>query len=205
MRRELARSLLFALGTTTAWSACQQDPRLAPPGDSGVPGFASCATAGECVALVPGCCGTCGVPTLSDVVGVNSSREAAFKTTTCTDPNPACPKCAETPEPNLIAICQSDQCTPIDVRLDSISNCLTDDDCRIRYPECCESCEVQSDSVIAIAKRYEGLFVAEVCRPGQSCPLCEPAYPEGASAMCAENGHCRVVSVRADSSLTGGP
>ena len=194
---DLIRSVLFLLGTSPAWSGCQQDAKLAPPRDSGIPGFASCTTAGECVALVPGCCGVCGAPMLSDVVGVNSSQQAAFRAETCTDPDPACPKCAETREPNLVAICQSDQCTPIDVRLESISNCVTDDDCRLRYPECCESCDVQPGSLIAIAKRYEGLFAAEVCRPGQACPPCEPAYATGkarASATCADNGHCHVVT-----------
>lgn len=192
-RREFVRPLLFVLGAMAPWTGCQQEAKLGPPADSGLPGYASCNTSGECIALVQGCCGTCQAPTLSDVTGVNSSQQAAFRAATCTDPNPACPKCAQPREPNLIAICESDQCTPIDVRQDSISVCVTDDDCMLRYPECCESCEAQPDELIAIAKRDAGLYRAEVCAPGQACPPCEPAYPANASTRCAEDGHCRVV------------
>lgn len=162
-------------------------------GDAGTPTYAICSGPGECLALVPGCCGTCGAPTLADVVGVNSEALDDLKAQTCTDPHPTCPKCAQGIEPNLVAFCESKRCTALDIRLDTVSACDKDDDCILRYPECCERCSPDPFNLVAIAKAEAAHYQAEICKPSQACPACVPAYPAEFKAACGPDKHCKVV------------
>src|SRR5574341_860545 len=69
--------------------------------------YRACSGPGQCLALVPGCCGGCGAPALADVTGVNTDKQDEFRTATCGDPNPVCPAFPTMPEPNLVAFCEA--------------------------------------------------------------------------------------------------
>jgi len=179
--------------TPAAAPACGGATDVGPRTDAGTPNYATCNGSGECVALVPGCCGICGSPTLADVEGVNSDKRDDFTARTCTDPNPTCPKCAQATEPNLVAFCESNRCTALDIRLDAVSSCEKDDDCMLRYPECCERCSPEPFNLVAIAKAQASHYQGKVCDPSQGCPACVPAYPAGFNAACGTDKHCKVV------------
>ncbi len=186
-----AAAPLFALAS---WASCGGSTTINDQdGGAGASPWADCAGPGECVALTPGCCGVCGAPTLSDVVGVNEDELAAFHAATCTDPNPMCPECATAVEPNLVAFCKASRCAPIDIRNDAVSACTTDDDCMLRDPDCCEACAVAPFDLVAIAKDKADAYRSEVCRPAESCPACAPIYPTGYAAICGAAKHCAVV------------
>ena len=175
-----AAAPLFALAS---WASCGGSTTINDQdGGAGASPWADCAGPGECVALTPGCCGVCGAPTLSDVVGVNEDELAAFHAATCTDPNPLGPAGATAVEPNLVAFCKASRCAPIDIRNDAVSACTTDDDCMLRDPDCCEACAVAPFDLVAIAKDKADAYRSEVCRPAESCPACAPIYPTGYAA-----------------------
>jgi hypothetical protein len=154
--------------------------------------YAICDGPGQCVALVPGCCGGCGAPTLAEVTGVNSDKQDAFRAATCGDPHPVCPACPTAPEPNLVAYCANGSCQAHDVRVDDVSACTKDDDCMLRAASCCEPCGPSSFELIALAKTHASDYRAKVCRPDAACSKCLPVYPAGLTASCASDGHCRV-------------
>lgn len=179
------------------WGGCGGTTTLGNGGtdagtDGGVPGYAACDGPGQCKALVPGCCGVCGAPALSDVTGVNASRVTEFKAATCHEKNPICPKCAQMTEPNLVAFCESDRCTARDVRTEELSACQTDSDCVLRTAECCSPCQVEPFQLIAIAKAHAEDFRASVCAPTDACPHCVVQMPPGHVASCGPQHHCQV-------------
>lgn len=160
---------------------------------AGVPTYSACSGPGECSALVPGCCGVCGEPGLADVVGVNTTKRAEFKSATCDDPTPTCPKCAQMQEPSLVAFCKSGACAALDIRKDSLSSCRTDEDCVVRDANCCESCVPTAFELVALAKTEVSHYRNEICAPDQGCPACVPMYPANVRAACGSGGHCQAV------------
>jgi hypothetical protein len=196
MHRAWKRSagLIGASLGAALWMGCGGATVPGSPGsDGGVHAYEACTGPGQCLALVPGCCGGCGAPTLGDVAGVNSTRVDEFRAATCGDPHPACPACPTMLEPNLIAFCQTDRCTPLDVRKDDLSACSQDADCMLRDPACCEACNPQPFGLIAIAKAKAAEYRAQACTPSQACPRCAPVYPEGWAAVCSTDGHCQAI------------
>ncbi|HVU05410.1 MAG TPA: hypothetical protein VHE30_26870 [Polyangiaceae bacterium] len=160
----------------------------------GTASYATCTGPGQCVALVPGCCGTCGAPTLQDVAGVNADKQDDFRAATCGDPHPVCPACPTALEPNLVAFCEASTCRAHDVREEDLSACTKDDDCRLRYPDCCETCGPNPSLLIAIATSRAEDYREKTCKTGQSCPKCAVFYPAGWSATCGADEHCHVVA-----------
>lgn len=196
--RAIAATCFVGLALAGVAPACDASPEAHwPELDASPADYAACAMPGECLALVPGCCSICGTPKLADVVGVNADQVDAFRAATCTR-DASCPECPETADPNLVAFCESDRCAPRDLRLDPMSACVRDEDCTLRYADCCEPCTEQPASLVALAKLYTALYADEVCRPKQSCPACAVAYPPGWSSTCGGDGHCHVVSPASD-------
>lgn len=186
-----AFAVLVTLAAASALSpACGGSTE--PDGTGGVPSYAVCDGPGQCTVLTTGCCAPCGKPTLADVAGVNEERTDEFRAATCDDPQPICPKCALGPEPNLVAFCESSSCTALDLREHELSSCAKDDDCMLRYPDCCEPCGADPFGLVAIAKAHAADYQAAICRPGEPCPACVPQYPPGYVAGCGTNGHCEV-------------
>jgi hypothetical protein len=158
--------------------------------------FAARSQPGTCVLSANGCCGTCGTPRLSDFTPVNVARISDFRAFTCTDPAPTCPGCASMDDPNLQAFCRGGRCTGVDVRVDALSGCATDDDCLLRYEACCE-CGASGDfNIVALRRDKAGAYSAERCPPSTGCPECAPAYPTNMRAVCdPTTKHCRVQTI----------
>lgn len=151
------------------------------------PRFDVCSGPGQCILDITGCCGKCGDAVLSDYDAINRDQAAAHRAAVCTDPAPACPKCATMMNPNLVAFCRESRCVGVDVRTDVVAECAKDDDCRLRAGNgCCEACSVVDVSqLIALSKTRGGELEAQVCDPlAGACPPCVPVYPSGVTATC---------------------
>lgn len=158
-------------------------------GDGGSTSFTACNGPGQCELVGTGCCGSCGTPELTGKTAVNSAQADAYFKSVCPEPVP-CPACAEQPNPNLFAYCDSGNCRAVDVRTDALSACNTDADCRLRFgTDCCESCSGDTSQLVAVSVSND--LGALTCSPNEDCPGCIPGYPPGAIAIC-NAGHCMV-------------
>jgi hypothetical protein len=179
-----------SIDTTPIPDVAKDAPSDGSPGD-----LAACTGGGQCELASPGCCGApCGVPKLSDYVGIHKGNESAYKSLTCADPGGTpCPGCAVRPDPNLTAFCIGTRCTAIDVRTDPVSACKTDADCRLRYAPCCECGASDPHELIALAVSQASAYMNQVCDPSETCAKCATAYPASEKAICdAATGHCMV-------------
>lgn len=153
--------------------------------------WASCAKPGECALAGKGCCDACH-PELGDVDAVARTQLSAHEKAVC-PVQVSCGPCADTPGPNpsLAAFCVASTCTAVDVRVDDVSACQTDDDCLFRGAGCCEC---GSPGPVALAKSKVSEYLAQVCPIGDvGCPACLPIYPPGTKAVCGPTKHCAVV------------
>jgi hypothetical protein len=152
--------------------------------------FDRCAVNGDCVLSPSTCCGTCGKPDLADVVALNRDEVSDRRDDVC-EGVWTCPECATQNEPSLIATCSATHCRALDVRLDGVSLCNLDSECRLRVPECCEcGANVAASHLIVINGARVGEYMALVCAPHQACSACAPVYPNSVEPFCAESGHC---------------
>jgi hypothetical protein len=188
--------VIGVLGATMRCGGLSSEPSDAGP-DGAAPAWSLCSGSGTCTVAGRGCCGGCGRPTLDDVDAVNAdpAMMAAHRGETCSDPNPVCPACPTMPEPNLVAMCVSGQCSKLDLRTDPVSSCRVDDDCMLRTAPCCEPCVVAPGDLVAISKQAASSYQAGICTPAQACPACVPQYPAGYGAICNPAGHCEVAIV----------
>ena len=156
--------------------------------------FSSCNGPGQCRLFPTNCCGYCSEPKLSGFVGVNVAETKAANAFYCSDPV-ACPDCVEFPQPNFVALCESGQCTPRDLRSSELSACNTKDDCRLRWGSgCCETCSGTALDLVALNKNAN--LEQLMCGPAGDCPPCLPQpFPAGTSAECV-GGHCQVLIVQ---------
>jgi hypothetical protein len=161
-------------------------------GDDTGPDWRTCSEPSDCVLVANSCCGVCGPPELEDRDAVNKSRTDEHFQEVCPEPQP-CPECVEEFNPYLVATCEQQSCIGYDVRRESFTECETDADCRVRVRECCE-CGGTTDpySLIAIAQDGEAAYTDLVCGGPVDCPACEPVYPDNATAVCGDAGHCEV-------------
>jgi hypothetical protein len=153
----------------------------------------ACASHGSCTISQPGCCGiTCDPEAL---VAIASGTEELLRKATCdADGGVACPGCEMRVDENVQGWCIAGRCQKIDVRTESVSACATDDDCRLRYPGCCE-CGQTGPYLVAIAKSAESAYEQEVCAPSAACADCVPSYPTSRVATCNRSTHhCEVTA-----------
>jgi hypothetical protein len=159
------------------------------------PDWAACTAPGQCQLQAKGCCGTCNVPTVNDVNGVNRDQIQGYEKDNCPEPAP-CVACLSAGNPNLAAFCVQDTCKPINVRGDDVSSCTTDADCRLRFSDCCEQCGgAGMGGVIALSQTGASTYQKQVCAPDQACDKCIPVYPAGVKAVCEASKHCAAVPV----------
>ena len=166
---------------------CTPDPaaRCAAP-------WLSCGAKADCMLAANTCCGACGEVTLSDFDAINRSRQDEHRDYVCPGPPPPCPRCATLQNPSLGATCESGLCRGFDVRAADLSRCSDARDCRLRVTGCC-ACggDTSPYSLIAIRQDAESDYQALVCDDAD-CDACEPVYPDGVEAFCADDGHCQV-------------
>lgn len=175
-------------------------------GSSNPPDISSCNIAADCVLQsATGCCSICDSPDLAaqSLIAVNSAYAIAPCSLTAKIlplpiggtgagvPNP----CASCDQPtasgtlhNFFANCVMNRCVVEDVRRSTVSSCMSDSDCMLRYgTACCQGCRDQD----LVAVRNDGSFEKIACSAGpQPCPHCAP-LPTTARAVCAL-GQCAV-------------
>lgn len=160
-------------------------------GDASSSDWASCAQPGDCTLEFNTCCGVCEVPTLDDYDAINADMRHLHRQEVCPEETP-CPGCASQPAPWLVATCnESNTCQGVDIRQMDLTSCTTDDDCRLRTRSCCE-CGGDTSEFGLVAVSDHGAYTDLVCGQEFACPECVPQYPEEATAVCADDGHCEV-------------
>ncbi len=132
------------------------------------------------------------MPDIESVDAVNRFRADEHRDDVCPNPVP-CPKCATTRNPDLVATCRVSHCEVFDVRLDPVSACETDGECRLRVSGCCEcGGSTLSWDLIAINSGREARYAELTCDRGGSCPACAPIYPTDVEAYCGVDRHCDI-------------
>jgi hypothetical protein len=141
------------------------------------PTWSLCEVNMDCTVRANTCCGVCGVPSLSDVLGANASMLEAAREEYCGSTPPPCPECAQQANPNLIGTCEDvgfpggNMCEARDLQQLDISLCTTDDDCVLRTPTCCQPCsEMGRDAYVAINREQTAALLELVCEPTVDCP-----------------------------------
>lgn len=146
-----------------------------------------CTSPTDCVLVPRSCCGACGEPSRTDSIALHRDDVNAFRNGVCGD-DVGCPACAGQPDPTLLASCVSGQCAVIDLYVHPSTECMRDDDCRVRAIDCCEcGADTSPGRLIAVSRGYDEL----VCDPMSACPECAPVYPDTVFALC-NDGHCRL-------------
>jgi hypothetical protein len=189
------RHVLLAISALLA--ACGSKVDITPDGGDGGSGggepFAACDGPGQCVLVFNTCCGTCGLPELSDYVAINQDKASVFRDGLCFGIE-GCPACGAQENPNLFAFCDNGTCAKADVRTHAVSACDVDSDCRLRYGAgCCEStCSGSEEQLTAVNTSQETTLTGLVCGgDGFACDACVPQYPLDAAPVCL-SGHCSV-------------
>src|SRR5690348_11980081 len=81
------------------------DATVDSPGGGPPPvSLTKCSEPGSCAVVPRTCCGACGAPSPSDMVGVLASKQGDYRNLVCAG-GVACPACAGIPDPNLQAFC----------------------------------------------------------------------------------------------------
>lgn len=211
-------ALLFAAASIgTATTACSSQTVVDAPGGGGAgtgggatggggsgtggAGFDECNGPGQCVVAVPGCCGTCGMPTLASVEPIASTQQDEFYAATCPNPEGTpCPGCASFPNGNLFAYCEGGRCREADMTASPFSACTQPSDCALRWGTgCCPGCSGSWEpglggDLVAVATSQLAAFTSEVCAGDVACDDCAPDFPPGAAADCIA-GHCAVIEL----------
>jgi hypothetical protein len=177
----------------------------AGPGNGGGPGaggagasWGSCDTPGECVLRSESCCGTCGEPTLDDLIALGRDELEAYQAWLQCD-GVGCPDCEGWPNAHLFASCDAGTCNEHDVRQHQLGACGPSDTCVLRWGlECCGGCASpgwgpsEHTGLVAIRAGAEPDLAAAVCYGDVACDECAPSFPPDALAECIQ-GHCQVV------------
>jgi hypothetical protein len=149
-------------------------------------GNAACNYAVECrtVRIAEPCCKT----DVREFVGVRFDRDLV-----CMNPVIGCKycaaDCATTPDDGYVGTsCIGGHCIPFDARAKGFTDCLTDEDCSLRWGvECCENCDVSPSNVVAVSHREELSWLA--CGPNLACNTAcgppKPGFPTCVEGRCA--------------------
>jgi hypothetical protein len=196
---------------TGGWGAAGGSSMGGSAGTAGVDPTA-CTASAECTLVPVSCCGGQCEPTmLASFVAVNQN-EAHVYTDKCAlvDCMPA--PCAYVPpekrnRPYFASLCQAGHCQAVDIRTTSITECVTDLDCRLRVGvSCCEGCGATVDNVIALSAKAN--LWQTFCGQGDiGCPACMPIMPAYLYAGCepapaGSPGRCRVRTMAVDAGPT---
>lgn len=146
----------------------------------------ACTQSADCV-INHGCCGYCGIESVGEFEAVNQAY-ADYNDLQCQLVD--CAYCAPPADAEQFgARCNEGSCEVFDIRQSDLSECSSDEDCRLRAGTgCCEGCG--DSSWVAISAGSERLVEA-LCGDGPvACPACAPAEPSGWVALCGSDGHC---------------
>lgn len=162
-------------------------------GGAGVGGaWGACTMTSECVVRPQSCCGACGAAIRGDAIAIRVDEQTAYAQTYCSDAS--CPECFTPQDPTLLATCLAGRCSVADLLALPLTECRSNQDCKLRTTSCCECGGViDTDSIIAIRIDAEADYVRLVCDPVQFCPSCVTPLPWGANPECV-GGRCTVVA-----------
>jgi len=150
-------------------------------------GLTACEDTSECV-IDMGCCGICGEPSLENLRAVHHAYSSA-NSPECQLVD--CAFCEPEGLEQFGARCRAGQCEVYDVRQSELSECTSDDDCRLRLGlGCCERCS--GSGWVAVSTSPEELARALCGEDLVACAACAPIQPEDLGAVCGEDGHCAV-------------
>lgn len=149
------------------------------------PEWQVCAKPSECLIRPNSCCAGCDEPNAAGVDAVNASMQDAHYAEVCPVAE-ICPRCAERPNPSLVATCVNSRCEVLDVENSSFGSCQKPDDCIIRSNRCCECGGGEVSDVIALNVSRVAEYEQEVCDADQGCPECVPSYDQF-EADCVDN------------------
>jgi hypothetical protein len=160
-----------------------------------------CTVNSDCVLVPVSCCGTCGAPTATDVLAINSDSIQLQSDLACANQAvPGCPLCAAEPNGSLLAQCVQGSCEVFDVRASPVSACETAQECVLRVAACCEcGAAMNVSSLIALNADQLSSYAQLVCDSTADCMDCAPVYPSDITIDCI-SGHCQLAP-----SLAPGP
>jgi len=189
----------YSIEETACTSFCGDDAGVPDAGtpdaamaDAGaLPDWAVCTDQGQCSVNPVGCCAVCGAPTVADVEGVRMGKEDEHYNAVCPVPEP-CPRCPTFDVPELVPTCKAGQCEVVDVRMEALTACTLDSECRIRSTSCCEC--GGDPRYIAVSTTSTETYESLVCPTGAACAECLPTYPDTVVARCVV-GHCEAVTL----------
>lgn len=153
----------------------------------------TCSGPGTCLIAPKTCCGSCGVASATDMIGLEATHESSYRAAVCA--GTPCPDCAGRPDPWLQAFCTAGHCQAVNLHVDDRTKCATKADCQLRYADCCEPCGAPTFGLIALRMDAIGDYRTAVCAAGVGCPKCAISYPPTAAADCDASGHCVVTGL----------
>lgn len=202
MKQARVRRRVMSWGWCWMLLACGTSPDLGAGdagGDAGDVGGGAvtwnvCQQPSQCVLQPKGCCASC-IDSVETLDGVHKDQQQTHRDAVCPNPGQSiCPACATMLNPNLLATCGAEQrCAVVDVRQQSLSNCVADSDCVLRVPDCCPcGADLAAWRLIAIHKDRQTDYAALVCDANAVCAQCAPLYPTTVQAVCGSDNHCVV-------------
>jgi hypothetical protein len=152
-----------------------------------------CTTATDCTIVARGCCGTCGVPHLDQVMALRKDAAASYTAAECAG-NGACPPCIPGENPDFQAACIAGQCTPFD--LGFYNGCTVDEECALRPSDCCDPCTgpLAEGAFVSVEKGNTGYDYFVCGGKPANCNVCPTTYPAGTSAKCDTTTNKCVIS-----------
>jgi hypothetical protein len=147
----------------------------------------SCKANSECVLVSETCC-PCGAgPRPQTAVNVRSVD--AHRRRVCGPPPGApCPGCKAGPKPHLIASCVTGRCAVVDLGQTELTQCSSDEDCRLRTKDCCEcGASTSIDNFATVRADRESDFAAYRCDASTICRQCAPTSPSQGRVRCKCN------------------
>ena len=153
----------------------------------------ACEVSSDCMIVPESCCGACGTPTRGDAIAIARNKASDWNAVACPG-DLECPTCDAVIDPTLVARCSAQTCVLVDLQQHRATECTSDDQCRVRTPDCCE-CNGDTHEGRLLAVASENAYRDLVCDPQQACDGCAPVYPEEATATC-QSGRCVITDER---------
>ena len=94
-------------------------------GDAGP--LRACVVPTDCAVVAESCCGTCGLATPDDMIGILGDRSSTYHADVCA--GMTCTACRRQRDSALVATCDAGTCQAVDLHTSTITACTSDADC----------------------------------------------------------------------------
>jgi hypothetical protein len=146
-----------------------------------------CRRSTDCTLDFADCCGYCGITPVEALVAIRADAREGYRAYAC-EPGEACPDCYAEVAPDALALCVGFECRAVD--MEAVTRCTSNDDCRIRFRDCCECDGLPTEANVVAVSDLAG-YERLACAEGYSCATCDSEYPPDVRAVCRD-GHCAV-------------